>query len=601
MAVAIVSYQNTGSGESMTDGGVVALTGFLYQLLGSARELTAPDVRVYLEPPGEDALVSCASRKTLIQFKYSARRRKVAPKELAEILTTLHRSTTELGTKWKLVSNRALSAISFAFLCGKKQRHKHVSATTVATIRRHRTKLTVESADFAEFSRTLLNRGREFGLTDAEITSGANRLVGALLQHASQKGPIPLERDALDEWLTDIPKPASLVGRDRASEISGAIESLAKRMYGVESLDQIVPRSALTGVLADPNVRVSVITGPGGCGKSLAVLRAIRDHTLASGTLGGILISRKAKGLQDIIADWRSGNTSTRAELLELSLDRLRIANFGLEPWVLVVGIDGLDERRWHDQARHQHVCDLIEAVRPSELPSRVPVKLVLTCRHMGEIEDYVNESGFGDPIETFIEEISLGSFTEAEFRSVWAHWFTDLAVPHAFQQGSPSDFEVMGEADRGTAGSARISEALRYPVLLGCFRRLAPDQRRRLLDGDEMAWNDLIRSYVKWFIRKAGIRHRTQRSEATQILRACAIECDGTTGILMDREEFWIRPARDAVGCDRAAAVRLFDDAVTSGLVETQIGSFELPPQTPILWQWRHKFVPEYLATLPC
>ncbi len=77
----------------MADGGVTALSGFLYQLLGSAAVLSqaASDrlAVLQLEPSGEDALLSLASGKTLVQFKYSAAGRAIQPAELATILSKL--------------------------------------------------------------------------------------------------------------------------------------------------------------------------------------------------------------------------------------------------------------------------------------------------------------------------------------------------------------------------------------------------------------------------------------------------------------------------------------------------------------------------------
>jgi len=62
--------------RGVMDGGVAALTGFCYQLLGSAAKLTSagdePVALLHLEQSGQDALLSIAAEKTLLQFKHSS-------------------------------------------------------------------------------------------------------------------------------------------------------------------------------------------------------------------------------------------------------------------------------------------------------------------------------------------------------------------------------------------------------------------------------------------------------------------------------------------------------------------------------------------------
>jgi hypothetical protein len=102
----------------MNDGGVVAITGFLYQLLGTAGGLATtlkkdPVAVVRLEPAGEDALFLLNGGATLVQFKNSATQDELTPGDLADILTKLELHSDSTAVNWRLVTNRTLIRIRF--------------------------------------------------------------------------------------------------------------------------------------------------------------------------------------------------------------------------------------------------------------------------------------------------------------------------------------------------------------------------------------------------------------------------------------------------------------------------------------------------------
>jgi hypothetical protein len=104
----------------MQDGGVTAIVGFLYQLPGSAAALvsTEPEgpAMLALEHNGEDALLSMGSKTELVQFKYSAERLDIQPKELADILSKLEEHSAGPEWRWRLATNRPLKPDSPAAL-----------------------------------------------------------------------------------------------------------------------------------------------------------------------------------------------------------------------------------------------------------------------------------------------------------------------------------------------------------------------------------------------------------------------------------------------------------------------------------------------------
>jgi hypothetical protein len=595
----------------MEDGGATALGGFFYQLLGSAADLasatTDPLASLLLEPSHEDALLSLASGSILVQFKYSAGRREIAPAELAKILLKLEEHDGGSGCTWRLSTNRPFSPDARCLLAGTDTKGKPRTAAAAknrSVIKKLRKKLVVDRLTFTDLDEQLSKRGQLFGLTADEIQQGAHRLVGTMMHLVQEHGPgAAIGHAFLDEHLVGFPDPGHLYGADRAADVAAELDVLASSHLNGPSLDEAVPRKALANVFRTPDEPVVVVTGPGGCGKSLSVLRAVRDHVLAQRALGGMLFSDRIESLEDLVAKWRNPKRHQQPDRLELTLERLRIANPRSDGWILVLGLDGLDEDGWRSPNRIAHLRELVRCVRESRLGTPLAtaeLKLIITCRDKREVDDILAGSGVGAGTRNEGQEVPLDMFDDRELREIWFKWFPHLPLPISAQTEGDRDLELISDTGRSaTVIDQRVAHALRQPTMLGCFRELGEVQQRGVLNGDAHAWTELMQKYLVWFTRKVFRRRTLPSGEALGMLSACAKATSPDPEASHDRDTDWVRPAVEFSERTRADALRLFEDAVTSGLIETDAGNYRIPECRPVTWRWRYAFVEEYLRTL--
>jgi hypothetical protein len=238
--------------SGMEDGGAVALSGFLYQLLGSAAGLASatadPLAILYLEPSGEDALLSLTSGATLQQFKYSADRREIGPQELAEILLKLENHDSG-NSSWRLSTNRPFSPGVNLLLPGASPDPKllaRIGLKNRSVIERCINKLNVDCLTFTALSEQLSERGRRFGLTADEMQQGADRLVGSMMRIIRERNAgVAIDHAFLDRQLVGFPNPGRLRGPDRATEVATDLDELARSHLEGPNLDNAIRRRVL--------------------------------------------------------------------------------------------------------------------------------------------------------------------------------------------------------------------------------------------------------------------------------------------------------------------------------------------------------------------
>lgn len=597
------------------DGGAWSLAGYIYQLLGSAAErvtldepLSAPgeeaSARVFLEQHGQDAAVDDGSTLRLVQLKYSQSARPIQPAELAEILLALERSSKQAAAsakvRWQLVTNRPLSptaersyrAAGRTIGSRKRRASRSKKESAAQVIARLRGRLDVFRRDLDQFQSSLQAAANTFGVDDDGV---AERVLG-LLQAIAVKAPDRREVSlaALNRALAGYPNPRSIRLKDCKGDMRSALESAVRAQEGF-LLRHAVERRGIQPLLAQ-HAALAIVYGPGGCGKTLSLFRAL-DQRLSDAVGPAAMIFERPRALGHVLDKWRNAPSSDRSPTE--ALRQLRLANPDVRHPVLVLGFDGLDEvadSEWAEAVeliRHFHRMHLelhSAQIEPDGL-------LVVTCRNKEDVEDVVAARGTGGPSQPEIPSLKIDEFSDEEFAAVWALWFRDDPMPRL---GRPDEMlATVADTVAGTAEPDQRLLALRHPVLLGCTKSLSKVQRQRLYEGDAELWSQVLDTYFTWFTRKASRRAGCSPRKAREVLKAVARATAGKSGAC-DRDDDWVAPATAHTGEVRHLVTRIFDDAVTAGVVDISGRSrYTLAVSTPIQWRWRFPDLAVHLALL--
>jgi hypothetical protein len=279
------------------------------------------------------------------------------------------------------------------------------------------------------------------------------------------------------------------------------------------------------------------------------------------------------------VASWR-GSGPLAVETLSRSLTRIHVANRDTRRPVLLLTLDGIDENDSQSEAGQLlgHFMDLHQWADQQE------ALLIVTCREASQLDGLIGTQGAGgvSPRRPYL--VRLDDFTPEEFRDVWRRWFTT----------EPPDVSQPSEVE-STFGQPRlpahIGLALRHPIVLGCFRTLNPEQRTRFLNDEPEPWGVLLDLYLDWFSVKVHRRLQLNLDTVKQILRAAAsatlIDSKDTTYQI---DEHWVRPAERETGLTRPELRRVFNDAVTAGIVRAD--SERLSPESAASRPWRWRFI---------
>ncbi len=604
------------------DAGSAALLGYLYQLLGSAsvsvslvenkNDHTSSDEFVFeVETFGQDGVVTTGQAVQLIQFKYSKDARPISPGELADVLTAFERSERQLRNHrvgetrpervdWILKRNRPLSPACEAIMRGSMPPDQYrIDPSHITTIRRlNGGHFEIErEIGFAEYEDILRDRARRLGVDGS--TSAINSAIGYLLRKAVEpRGSRRINRQALDDELAGYAGARLLSAVDCAPLLREQLVRLAPPQDGV-TISDAIRRAKVDRLLYSGDAAIAVVSGPGGSGKTLSVLKALHDVLDDRPIMVGALMPPRGEWRQsvpELVASWRSA-TRVPIETLNVSIERVLVANSDLpERPVLVLSLDGLDEspspQRSNAEALVRFFYDLHQtSTQPGAL-------LIVTCRRFADFKALIEPSGTGGLPGRLVTEVSLGNFDAEEFQVAWRRWFPTEDVP-SVAPSADSSLTLASEMARD--GSPNPTGALTHPVLLGCIRRWTPEERTDLIAGDGGQWRRLIAQYVEWFVTKVVRRRGESANVVRAIVRAAAIAThEAAPKRVFDMETHWILPARDHMPeVGRLFLRNVFEDAVTAGLVASE-GRFEMPAHPPVPWEWRLPFMSEHFRSLP-
>jgi hypothetical protein len=604
------------------DGGAWSLAGYTYQLLGSAmarvslEELVRSStftatVRFTLEQHGQDAAATLNRTVRLIQFKYSDSHRRLQPAELAEVLKTLQTSSKGLArgtrTEWFLVTNRPLSPKADRLLkTAQKGSPRGVRKSTTtrsvdaqgSVISRLGKRLRVEHYDADQMEAVVLTEAAKFGVDDPGIVDRAI----TLMQKTALKSPGRREvsRHAMRDALAGYPQPESIRLEDCRDHLLAELVNIAAAHRGVPLSDAIA-RTGLQALLLERNAALAAVYGPGGCGKSLSLLKALHDQLDGSSRLAGAIaqsIPAHRRTFSELIDSWRNapGHTDTPPEALR----RAALANPHLQRPVLLLGLDGFDEVAETDRAHAEALILFfhemhLRATLKNEQPDGL---LIVTCRQKEDLHRIIEPLGTGGPELPDVPHVDLSEFTDEEFAEVWKLWFPGEQAPILYTGGNALASVVNSE--RIPTSHDRLVSALRHPVILGCARCLSQTDREKLSLGDSSEWNRVLAAYSKWFARKAAMRARCSQENVMSVLQAAARTtlADSSTNTY-DRDCHWVAPGATETGQPPDVVKRIFQDAVTAGVIVAGSTRFERPTKAPVAWKWHFAALPEYLSAL--
>lgn len=583
------------------DGGAWCLAGFLYQLLGSAAVFLArpPSNAEYLrntnfiERHGQDAITGGGGAIRLVQFKYSDRRKPIGPAELLKIVSAFRRSEKALSTRptWLLTTNRPLSKKTKRLRSGQMPQRSADRSVAIA-LRREKARLEIREIDLSEFRARIEARARAFGIE--AIPDISQRVVGFLTELAKQpEDQREVTQAGLDRAIAGYDGPLSISAADPEcrSRLQFALSTLAGQLQAPPMSD-VLPRRDVEKMLREPSVALAIVCGPGGSGKTLSVFKALYDYMNEQECLAGALMPGDFPArstFPELVASWRS-SCPLAAESLSRSLMRILVANRDTRRPVLLLALDGIDENDSQSEAGQLlgHFMDLHQKADQQE------ALLIVTCREPNQLDGLIGAQGAGGVSARRPYLVRLDDFTPEEFRDVWQRWFTT----------EPPDVSQPSETE-STFGQPRLPAhillALRHPIVLGCFRALNPEQRTRFLNNEPEPWGVLLNLYLNWFSVKVYRRLQLKLDTVKEILRAAA------TATLIDGNEttyqldaHWIGPAQRETGLTRPELRRVFNDAVTAGIVQADSERFSIESAASRPWKWRFLQLRDHLVQVP-
>ncbi len=596
---------------SNDDGGASSLLGYLYQLVGTASvsvsvnnstpASTSPEDFVFeAETFGQDAVLSAGHTVQLIQFKYSASAKPIGPGELADVLMTFERSQQSVKSPrtvvaWILKTNRPLSLASNAIMAGTRPPGRRVAASHVRTIRR----LVGQHFDFSrstfdDYHNVLLDRATRLGV---DYTSAAtNSVVGLLMRIATNTPELRrIDRQAMDDALAGYSGAQLLSAVDSAARLREELIRLAREQRGIEIGDAI-SRPDVDKLLHSNESALALVTGHGGSGKTLSVLKALYDSLDRRPILVGALMppgSISSQSVSELVSSWRSVDGAP-TESLDGSLRRVIRANPDVPRPVLVLCLDGLDERRWQERREAQDLVLRFYEWHQRATPS--DVLLIITCRARRQFDELVGAQGAGEIPSREVEEVPLDDFSDEEFQLIWQQWFRHEVVPTLDPRAAGyATLDQSMTRDRATDSN----RALLHPVFLGFVRFWGEDARAELIAGDDTRWRELTTRYVEWFETKVHRRLGCEARVVRGILRAAAVATHADTSApSFDLVTHWIDPGLAETGVAQLLLKEVFEDAVTAGLVDCG-PRFQMPMFGKVNWQWNFPVIWEQFRSL--
>lgn len=627
---------------SGSDGGRVALAGFLYQMIAvyglqaaaegakikeGHGELTAimhplPErAKIVHESLGQDAVIRTLSgiegidEYTLVQFKYSlpASTTAISVGDMREIADRFRTSSEEAERRGVsiyhcyLVTNRHVTRPAKKLLQDFTSDDPNSAVYSQLTIADH--------APLNLFEQWLIDLGHEYGEEDETIERGIHELIGSLIVRTANEGEPLISQDAIIKAFTGNAAARKLTWAALQSNVTEGIE----RFRSIVELGTYPVRRKLLDEIAGAahSRALVVITGGGGCGKSAALWQWADEFNRTTNEKHGTPIvlshARRVRRMwpTELLCAW--GNYPLRhprfLDREDLIAARLIAANLGIAHPVLLLGLDGLDEDLGRGDQQHtieELVQWFVEEDEQAQRNTRNPLMtLVVTCRDLGTFwHEFVrvNISGYRTDNGQYLAHVIVDVFSDDELRAAVRQEVPHLAdriedalllaargEQQTFTNAEPSPF---GDTRRTRSVDAQVLNALKHPAMWGAFLRLRDaNQRERALDGDNGAYHEMAKIFVERFIGKVRDRGQagTLNNEELYSLLQHIAQTTFSTGRMRHTISEWRTPACDTQMVNSIHADRLRKEALSGGMITSEDAQS---------WRWRHRFVQAFLAS---
>lgn len=441
-----------------------------------------------------------------------------------------------------------------------------------------------------DLQNTLVEAGSSFGMLQDEIASRVDELVGLLLRKAGSDGRRIVHRNKVLKALTGEESPWGLRCEESVGFRQVDVEKYKRReTNGLATIPRRVSEDIAQAVFQHP---LTIVTGEGGVGKSVAVCDAIsaglRYPTSAPG-FGLILRATEtsAESVMRLIANWRNFSRNMDGQDFSRSIRRLRRA-FADSP-LLVVCIDAIDERK--GEARlpdrvQRFIEQLIGDAEESHKAKGIPeISVVLTCRNEKELRNLGCPFGFLTPFH----HVMVGPFDDGEVNALSAG--LDKSVRNrilAQLSDMPSRFTKTRTSTIWDV-APDVSCSIRHPVVWRFFAELDASTQHDCLSAEPDGLDILAEKFLEWFqIKSEGRISGLSSSECPTAMAAVAKRFRENPARIGDRSSDWIAPSV-SVGCSEVHASQLLVEVITAGIVE----SVESDGRR---WRWRHTWLCQYL-----
>lgn len=619
------------------DGGFLALTGFLYQLIGSGSyalqvlepvsetSLECANTSIILETYGQDMIArnilegECI-KWDLIQFKFSNApdSNPVNPGELKEIVDAFVKSEESLrqthgdkaNVQFTLVTNRPRSS-EVLDACNQNTNKRRQTASLL-------NRINWQEKTLYDFRDVLVKRALYLGITSDEIHKGVERLVSYFFIDRICLNLRSITQSSIDEQLAGFVNPCPI----------SSVKALQKMKEDLDAFKQLnqAPQRLHSRRISDEINRsrgstLIVLYGDGGSGKTMAACDFLESSLME----GCIANANRAEDIKDhylsrIVARWRNCATYLhQPDEPQKALERVELS------WVdgkgrVIFLVDAVDENRsLTDQSDLSSLIQMF-ANRNSESCGKtaLDVSLILTCRDPQSLDRYLAAGGYRSN-EPWGEYIRVDSFDREEFRQMLQRLLEEeensldpFVIKKILAECRPEPETIIAINDltpylnspklfstsleyQATPLAVSITDSLLHPVVWRCFTNCSSsDIQLGILNSQPESVFQLCEEIIFWFLTKArlrGVCNANNRVRATLLSAARAL--NAATSIqdlaLGDRELHWIEAAK-AQGIAAVEAMDLYDESISAGIIQSPVKD---------RWLWRHQFLREHLHLL--
>ncbi|MCL5952222.1 MAG: hypothetical protein M1132_10965 [Chloroflexi bacterium] len=604
------------------DGGRWALAGFLYQLVGtlsvavpigaasnvpitdlknidlllSIRNMGTP-IRIHPEQLGQDAVFTSGDECVIAQFKYSADANStISRNELKEIIKKLKSAARQAKAQGQIVTACCL-VTNRRFTTRGRSSQKLWDTTTQQT---HSYAFRYKLASTAEWAERLRSFARSYGAIDSEIETRTNELVGSLIKQIGEtQGDVVVTLDDFVRVYTGSPHSRRLTIEVTATLSRRRMDQFNQGISAIQHGNILIERDVFQQISRASKERALIVLyGPGGSGKSVALLQMMKEVLDQHSSCCTIEFARNipSNWVVDVVGEWRSQSGAINNDTPEVAIQRLVNANPNRKP-VLWLGMDGLDEgielvdQKIYVQKLIRWFWDM-----ETRLPQGSPplATLIVTCR---KESDFKRLMDFGPGYSgSYPEAIRVAEFTPDELEIAERTVFPDfkLHLPSLGQSPNYASPMPLGSSTPYSAVTLidpEAARALKHPAMWHALMTLETGVQRKALIGEAEALRDWGGKFVQWFQHKARL-HISQPVLDTQsllrVLGVIAQHCGSVQPLRM--VDNWINPATQTGIVTGAIAEMLYKEALSSGMVEEDAISYS---------RWRHRPVLDYLLSL--